>query len=170
MEHYMLSGRACTAVAAMVDLARSAQAQPQCLPLLAARLEVSLSSVEQVVAPLRRHGLVQSARGPGGGYQLARAPRDISLAEIIGAVEREPKSGGSKIQGSWPALSRALALCLAGVSLHELVDDLPHAEVHEPSLEAGPALRRGISTRPVLEPVKLPRHANSVFTLADALK
>lgn len=170
MEHYMLSGRACTAVAAMVDLARHAHSQPQCLPLLAERLDVSLSSVEQVVGPLRRQRLIQSVRGPGGGYQLARAARDISVAEIIGAVEREPKPGGSKIQGSWPALTRAMALCLASLSLQELLQEPPHTAVHEPPRDAGHALRRGISSRPVLEPVKLPRHANTVFALADALK
>lgn len=170
MDDFMLSGRACTAVAALVDLARHAEAQPQCLPLLAERLEVSLSSVEQVVGPLRRQGLVQSVRGPGGGYQLARAARDISLAEILGAVEREPRAGGAKIQGSWPALSRAVARCLAGVSLQELVDEPPHGSVHQPRPDAAHALRRGISTRPVLEPIAVPRHANSVFALADALK
>lgn len=170
MQQFTLSGRACIAVASMAGLACGADARPMRLPLLAERLDMSLSSVEQVIGPLRRQGLVQSVRGPGGGYQLARAARDISLAEIISAVDREPKAGSNKIHGSWPALSRAVARCLAGVSLQELVDETPYEPVHEPEPEAGHAPRRGISSRPVLEPVMLPRHANSVFSLAEALK
>lgn len=170
MQHFTLNGRACIAVAAMVSLERGASDQPMSLPLLAQRLKVSLSSVEQVVGPLRRKGLVHSMRGPGGGYQPARAARDISIAEIIGAVEREPRADSSKIHGSWPALSRAMALCLAGVSLQDLVDDQVDEPVHEPSPEAELAPRRGISRRPVLEPIVLPRYANTVFALADALK
>lgn len=170
MQQFTLSGRACIAVAALVCLERSASQQPMSLPLLAQRLKVSLSSIEQVVGPLRREGLVHSMRGPGGGYQPARAARDISVAEIIGAVEREPRPGGAKIHGSWPSLSRAVARCLAGVSLQDLVDDEPDEPVHEPAPEADDAPRRGISRRPVLEPVRVPRHPNTVFALADALK
>lgn len=170
MQEFVLNGRDCIAVAAMVGLAHAAHAPPLSLPLLAQRLDVSLSSVEQIIGPLRRQGLVQSVRGPGGGYQLARAALDVSLAEIISAVDREPKAGSNKIHGSWPALSRAMARCLAGISLQDLLDDPRHEAVHEPAPEAGHALRRGISSRPVLEPVMLPRHANTVFALAEALK
>jgi Rrf2 family transcriptional regulator, iron-sulfur cluster assembly transcription factor len=170
MQHFVLNGRDCIAVTAMVSLARAVHAPPVPLPLLAQRLDMSLSSLEQVMGPLRRQGLVQSVRGPGGGYQLARAARDLSLAEIISAVDREPKAGSNKIHGSWPALSRAMARCLAGISLQDLLDEPPYEPVHEPAPEAGHALRRGISSRPVLEPVMLPRHANTVFSLAEALK
>lgn len=171
MQHFVLNGRECIAVTAMVSLAHTQHAPHISLPVLAQRMSVSLSSVEQVIGPLRRRGLVQSVRGPGGGYQLCRAPRDISIAEIIGAVVREPRERSVKIQGSWSALSRAMARCLAGVSLQDLVDEQPYqAVVHEPPSEAEPAPRRGISSRPVLEPVMLPRHANTVFALAEALK
>jgi Rrf2 family iron-sulfur cluster assembly transcriptional regulator len=170
MQQFTLSGRACIAVATMAGLARGADTRPLPLPLLAERLDVSLSSVEQVIGPLRRYGLAQSVRGPGGGYQLARAARDVSLAEIISAVDQEPKAGSNKIHGSWPALSRAMARCLAGISLQDLMDEPPYEPVHEPAPDAGHALRRGISSRPVLEPVMLPRHANTVFSLAEALK
>lgn len=170
MQFHMLSSRACIAVAAMVGLERGTDAQPIRLPLLAEHLDLSPSSVEHVIGSLRRRGLVQSVRGPGGGYQLARAARDISVADIIGAVERQPKAGGSKIRGNWPALSRAIAHCLAGVSLQELVDEPAYEAVRLPCSEASRAPRRGISGRPVLEPVTLPRHANTVFALAEALK
>jgi Rrf2 family iron-sulfur cluster assembly transcriptional regulator len=170
MQHFVLNGRDCIAVAAMVGLAQAVHAPPISLPLLALRLDVSLSSVEQIIGPLRRKGLVQSVRGPRGGYQLARVARDVSLAEIISAVNREPKAGSNKIHGSWPALSRAMTRCLAGISLQDLLDESPYEPVHEPAPEAGHALRRGISNRPVLEPVMLPRHANTVFSLAEALK
>ncbi len=171
MLNFTLSSRAYIAVAAMVNLERCAHESPLALPQLCAHLDISLSSVEQVFGPLRRGGLVQSLRGPGGGYQLARAARDISIADIVAAVDKAPKAGTStsKLQGSWPLLSRAMTRCLAAVSLQDLVDDEPGAGLGDPCDDAGHALRRGISTRPVLEPVRIPSHANSVFALAEAL-
>lgn len=170
MQFYMLSSRACIAVATMVGLQRGVAGQPIRLPLLAEHLDVSPSSVEHVIGSLRRQGLVQSVRGPGGGYQLARAARDISVADIIGAVDRPSRTGGAKVHGNWPALARAMARCLAEVSLQELVDEPGYEPVHAPAADAGHAPRRGISGRPVLEPVVRPRHANTVFALAEALK
>lgn len=172
MLNFTLSSRAGIAAAAMVSLEQQAAQSPASLPVLSKRLGVSLSSLEQVVGPLRRHGLVQSTRGPGGGYQLGRAARDISVADIVAAVDKASKSAGSgtKVHGDWPSLSSAMARCLASVSLQDLVDDQPYESPQEPSTEAGHALRRGISTRPVLDPVMLPAHANTVFALAEALK
>src|SRR3954466_12021621 len=80
-----LSTKGRYAVMAMADLARR-QAEPcraVALADIAARQEISLSYLEQLFARLRRKGLVVSARGPGGGYRLAREAGDTSVADIV---------------------------------------------------------------------------------------
>ncbi|WP_136247987.1 Fe-S cluster assembly transcription factor [Halomonas borealis] len=74
------------AVTAMLDLAMHADAGPTSLADISRRQEISLSYLEQLFARLRRGGLVDSVRGPGGGYLLALAPADISVARVIDAV------------------------------------------------------------------------------------
>jgi Rrf2 family iron-sulfur cluster assembly transcriptional regulator len=86
-----LSTKGRYAVMAMADLARR-QGAPECgravaLADIAARQQISLSYLEQLFSRLRRRGLVVSARGPGGGYLLARAPTDTSIADIVTAVD-----------------------------------------------------------------------------------
>ena len=77
------------AVIAMVDLANHfASDQPsQTLASISSRQNVSLSYLEQLFAKLRQAGLVDSMRGPGGGYTLARNPNEISVGQIIMAVD-----------------------------------------------------------------------------------
>lgn len=172
MLNHTLSRKACIAVAAMVDLELHADNGPVSLAPLSERLQVSLSYLEQIFALLRRPGLLQSSRGRGGGYLLGRAACDISVADIIGALDTSANlsDGQAGSHESWPFLNRRLAACLSSVSVQELADELPRHVVHELESDAEPALRRGISTRPVLEPIALPAHVNSVFFLADALK
>ena len=75
------------AVTAMLDLAINAEHTPVPLADISERQDISLSYLEQLFAKLRRYELVQSIRGPGGGYQLARAMQDIAIAEVIDAVD-----------------------------------------------------------------------------------
>lgn len=75
------------AVTAMLDLALHYEGQVVSLSDIAARQDISLSYLEQLFARLRRSGLVESIRGPGGGYQLALPPGEISVAEIIVAID-----------------------------------------------------------------------------------
>lgn len=75
------------AVTAMLDLALNANDGPVTLANIAERQKISLSYLEQLFAKLRRNDLVASVRGPGGGYQLARSSDQLSVAEIIIAVE-----------------------------------------------------------------------------------
>ncbi len=75
------------AVTAMLDLAVNAESGPICLADISQRQEISLSYLEQLFARLRRAQLVRSVRGPGGGYLLAMAPQDISVARVIDAVD-----------------------------------------------------------------------------------
>lgn len=75
------------AVTAMLDLALNAQQGPVSLADISARQHISLSYLEQLFAKLRRHDLVASVRGPGGGYQLARAAEEIQIVQVIDAVD-----------------------------------------------------------------------------------
>ncbi len=75
------------AVTAMLDLAMRNQSGPVTLAEISDRQKISLSYLEQLFGKLRRGGLVSSVRGPGGGYNLARKPDAISVADIIIAVD-----------------------------------------------------------------------------------
>lgn len=75
------------AVSAMTDLALRQQMRPVALSTISARQGTSLSYLEQLFSALRRAGLVDSTRGPGGGYTLARRADQVSVADIILAVE-----------------------------------------------------------------------------------
>ena len=75
------------AVTAMLDLALHATQGPVTLAGISGRQKISLSYLEQLFGKLRRRALVESVRGPGGGYNLARDATQISVADIILAVE-----------------------------------------------------------------------------------
>ena len=82
-----LTTRGRYAVTAMLDLAINGGSRPVSLADISGRQEISLSYLEQLFAKLRREQLVTSARGPGGGYRLARSGAEIFVAEIIDAVD-----------------------------------------------------------------------------------
>ncbi|MDQ1314573.1 MAG: Rrf2 family transcriptional regulator, iron-sulfur cluster assembly transcription factor [Pseudomonadota bacterium] len=75
------------AVTAMLDLALRGGKNPVTLAGISERQDISLSYLEQLFSRLRRHELVESVRGPGGGYYLARSLDDVSVADIIRAVD-----------------------------------------------------------------------------------
>src|SRR3990167_10508096 len=75
------------AVTAMVDLALSQGKYPVTLAAISERQKISLSYLEQLFGKLRRRALVDSVRGPGGGYRLAQDMAQISVADIILAVD-----------------------------------------------------------------------------------
>lgn len=75
------------AVMAMADLALAGVSGPRALCEVAGSQEISLAYLEQLFMKLRRAGLVQSARGPGGGYRLARCAAEISVGSIVDAVD-----------------------------------------------------------------------------------
>ena len=74
------------AVTAMLDLALHGDHGPVSLADISARQEISLSYLEQLFSRLRRHQLVVSIRGPGGGYRLSRDPGSVFVAEVVDAV------------------------------------------------------------------------------------
>jgi Rrf2 family iron-sulfur cluster assembly transcriptional regulator len=130
------------AVTAMIDVAMHGTKTPVTLAGVSQRQKISLSYLEQLFGKLRRHGLVESVRGPGGGYRLARAAESISVADVIVAVD-EPidatKCGGRencKDDGKrcmthelWANLNQHIFGYLRSVSLAELV-----AQQHKPDV------------------------------------
>src|SRR5688572_20496673 len=119
------------AVTAMLDLALHSQEGPVAVADIALRQDISLAYLEQLFGRLRRAGLVNSVRGPGGGYALAMAPNAIAIADVIAAVDENVDStrcgGASDCQkherclthGLWEELNEQIHGFLAGVSLAE---------------------------------------------------
>jgi Rrf2 family iron-sulfur cluster assembly transcriptional regulator len=117
-----LSTKGRYAVMAMTDLARR-QDEPcrgVALAEIATRQEISLSYLEQLFARLRRKGLVQSARGPGGGYRLTRTAAETSIAEIVLAVDEPLRATRCDDQGNGCMLKGERCLT------HDLWEDLGH--------------------------------------------
>lgn len=122
------------AVTAMLDLAFHSQANSVTLTDIATRQTISLSYLEQLFARLRKAGMVTGVRGPGGGYRLGRDPKEISVAQIVLAVD-EPidstKCGSKKnckkdsqpclTHDLWVGLSEQIRDYLAGISLAEIL-------------------------------------------------
>ncbi|MCD6027556.1 MAG: [Fe-S]-binding protein [Solimicrobium sp.] len=134
-----LTTRGRFAVTAMIDLALHQSEDPVSLGEISARQEISLSYLEQLFSKLRRHNIVQSVRGANGGYNLGRAANEVSVADIMFAVN-EPidatQCGGkenclsSKGDGSgrcmthalWATLNDKMVDYLNSVSLQDLMN------------------------------------------------
>jgi len=166
------------AVTAMIDLALRCADGPVTLAGIADRQKISLSYLEQLFGKLRRHELVESTRGPGGGYSLGRKAEDITVADIIVAVD-EPidatgcagkencmgdDGGRCMTHDLWTSLNNKMIEYLDSISLRKLVEDQLAKGV---SIEAQP-VKRAISTQPVVKPIKVTA-PNSVFALGAAL-
>ena len=76
------------AVMAMADLAKNNPNHPTSLTEISLRQGISLSFLEQIFLQLKRSNLVQSSRGPSGGYLLSKPPQDIKLSSIINSIEK----------------------------------------------------------------------------------
>ena len=122
------------AVTAMVDLAMQNGSDPVTLAEISQRQKISLSYLEQLFGKLRRRELVESVRGPGGGYLLAKDAARLSVSEIILAVD-EPidatQCGGKEncrddekciTHDLWAKLNQHIFDYLGGVTLKQLVD------------------------------------------------
>ena len=80
------------AVMAMADLAKNKVKVPTSLTEISLRQGISIAYLEQLFLKLRKNNLVQSARGPAGGYVLSKPPEDIKLLSIISAVDEKIKT------------------------------------------------------------------------------
>jgi Rrf2 family iron-sulfur cluster assembly transcriptional regulator len=131
------------AVTAMLDLAFHDQSGPVTLSDISQRQDISLSYLEQLFTRLRKHKLVISTRGPGGGYSLSRAADDIAVAEIIAAVDETMDttrcSGASNCHEGhrclthdlWDDLSQQIYQFLNKITLGNLVEENGIREVAE---------------------------------------
>ena len=121
------------AVTAMLDLALNEVDKPVTLVGISERQAISLSYLEQLFSRLRRQGLVTSVRGPGGGYRVARSHAEISVSQIITAVDElidATQCGGQEnchdtgrcmTHDLWATLNDKILDYLSGVTLAELV-------------------------------------------------
>lgn len=122
------------AVTAMLDLAINRGQEPITLADISQRQGISLSYLEQLFSKLRKHNLVSSARGPGGGYRLSRAAETIAIAEIIAAVDETVDATRCKGQQNchdaraclthqlWTDLSEQIREFLNGITLAQVVE------------------------------------------------
>jgi len=119
------------AVTAMLDLALHKDQGPINLADISNRQGISLSYLEQLFSRLRKQKLVTSARGPGGGYLLGRTASEISVSDVIRAVDESvdaTRCGGLKncqdrclTHDLWEELSQQITSFLQGISLEDLV-------------------------------------------------
>ena len=164
------------AVTAMIDLGLRQNSGPVTLAAISQRQQISLSYLEQLFGKLRRHELVESTRGPGGGYTLARSPTEITVADIILSVD-EPldatQCGGKEnclgegarcmTHDLWASLNVRMVEFLDSVSLQKLVEDQLAKGLQ---VEDKPTLKRAISSMPTVKPVRI-NAPNSVFALGN---
>ena len=121
------------AVTAMLDLAMRQGRGPVTLAAISERQHISLSYLEQLFGKLRRHKLVTSVRGPGGGYNLAQQASEISVAAVVAAVD-EPldatQCGGKEnchderrcmTHDLWATLNEKMHEYLSSVTLGDLI-------------------------------------------------
>ena len=127
------------AVMAMADLAKHARLDSVPLSAVAERQHISLAYLEQIFLRLRRAGLVESARGRTGGYRLGRPADEITVAQVMAAVEEEvrmtcctgehaaPCLGNERCltHGLWDALGDEIGAFLSHVTLHDVLEGIP---------------------------------------------
>jgi len=166
------------AVTAMIDLALRSNNGPVALAAISQRQQISLSYLEQLFGKLRRHELVESTRGPGGGYSLGRGAAEITVADVIVAVDEPIDATGCAGKEScmgedagkcmthdlWASLNAKMIEYLDSITLQKLVEDQIAKGV---SVDSTP-IKRAISSQPVVKPIKVTA-PNSVFALGNAL-
>ncbi len=124
------------AVMAMIDIAQHSDGGPVSLAAIAERQDISQEYLEQLFGKLRKAGIVESARGPGGGYRLSRPAAEVAVASIIAAVDEElqfTRCDGDAVEGCvkgercnahdlWSSLGRQMMYFLSSVTLEDVVE------------------------------------------------
>lgn len=136
------------AVTAMIDLALRQGQGPVTLAGISQRQDISLSYLEQLFAKLRRHRIVESVRGPGGGYYVARKLNEVTVADIVIAVDepldatqcggkgncnkgKDDMGGRCMTHDLWANLNAKMVDFLDSVSLQDLVDQQKQRKAEE---------------------------------------
>jgi Rrf2 family iron-sulfur cluster assembly transcriptional regulator len=155
-------------VTAMMDLAIHDNAGPVTLADISQCQGISLSYLEQLFSKLRKGGLVQGVRGPGGGYRLSRPANEISIAEIISAVDEKVDMTNCNKEAScqdgekclthelWIELSQRLYAFLEGITLSQFVD---RPGIHELAIQRDKINGRFILARRQAEVLQQQRRA-----------
>jgi len=126
------------AVTALADLAKFGAEEAVSLASISERQQLPLSYLEQIFMALRRSGLVDSARGRSGGYRLAKLATDISVADIMRAVDEATRMTGCRdsktpcrgdkpclTHNLWTALGEEIDGFLSHVTLQDVLDGIP---------------------------------------------
>ena len=162
------------AVAAMIDVALHGRSRPVTLSALSRRQGASLSYLEQLFTRLRQHGLVTSTRGPGGGYSLGRKAAQITVADIIFAVDgpmvedpapAHPNTSRITTADLWASLGRQMVDYLDSVNLQSLVTEQLARGVPIDAARASQPAPVGQRVKPAL-----PQGPNSVFALGKRMQ
>jgi Rrf2 family iron-sulfur cluster assembly transcriptional regulator len=176
-----LSTKGRFAVTAMIDVALRENSGPVPLSDIGVRHQISMSYLEQIFSKLRQHGLVQSTRGPGGGYALGQRAEGITVADIILAVEDAPVHGGlsstrpgetparvqapDMTQDLWDALNSKMVDYMQSITLRSLAVAQRAKGV---LVEETPAVNRGVYKQPKRDTLR-GTAPNSVFALGQSL-
>lgn len=138
-----LSTKSRYAVTSLLDLVLHSEQGPVSLADISERQGISLSYLEQLFAKMRRNKLVNSTRGPGGGYTLSRSPEDVCVAEIIHSVDEKMKyfnkdavpgceeTDPCLTEQLWQEFSEQISNYLTGITLSDMMS---RAEILEVSL------------------------------------
>lgn len=184
-----LSTKGRFAVAAMIDVAMRQKNGPVALSDIATRHQISLSYLEQMFSRLRHDGLVQSTRGPGGGYALGQRADEITVADIIGSVDgrgdlddrsarhtaHAHATGGATIgtditdvtQDLWNAFNARMEDYMQSVTLRSLVlEQLAKGVVVDRPVAGQRGVFKKAQAKPVAVRAAVP---NSVFALGNVL-
>jgi Rrf2 family protein len=133
------------AICSVFDLAYNGQGEPVQVRVVSERQEIPARYLEQIFRRLRQAELVVSKRGPGGGYTLARPPAQITLRDVVEAVEgplaKSLEMEGEGVQAQrprflWPALARRLGDALGAVAFDAVCRDAERLGIARAKLEA----------------------------------
>jgi Rrf2 family iron-sulfur cluster assembly transcriptional regulator len=168
-----LSTKGRFAVTAMIDVALREKLGPVPLSDIAARQQISLSYLEQMFSKLRNVGLVNSTRGPGGGYTLGVRADAITVADIISAVEEaaptaklaDGATSPDMAQDLWDAMNAKVLDFMQSVTLRSLMLEQLAKGV---KIEQKPAPNRGVFKKPASQVFRTTA-PNSVFALGQSL-
>ncbi len=135
-----LSTKSRYAVTSLLDMVMNSDDGPVSLAEISKRQGISLSYLEQLFAKMRRNNLVVSTRGPGGGYSLSTAPEDVSISDIISAVDEKLEvTNKDALAGSaayepclteqlWEELSDQISTYLTNISLADMIKNHPDVD------------------------------------------
>ena len=151
------------AVTAMIDLGLRQSGGPVTLAAISQRQQISLSYLEQLFGKLRRNDLVESTRGPGGGYTLSRDASLIDATQCEGKQNCLGQGSQCMTHDLWASLNSHMVEFLSSVTLQKLVDD----QVAKGGVtQDAPSIKKAIAPLPLVQAVRA-NVPNSVFALGS---